>query len=316
MPALSYLSGLLPFGPWKQKDDIPPPLTTAAASFLLVLYALSYFIPFYLSPTTRPSPTLSRDSPTVIRARIRSVVLTCTLCLVSTALILSRFAHSPLPNILHLTGIYPLGLLPTLQALLLTTLLFLGPLFHSLVLERSYTSIRASIVEIFTEPIGFRNIIAGPVTEELLFRSASVPLMLVAETSLTKTIFLSPIIFGLAHVHHFYEFRLTNPQVPAAAALARSIFQLAYTTLFGAYATFLFIRTGSLLAVCVVHAFCNCMGLPKVWGLLDGPGGRESRAWSVAYYVLLVAGAVGWYKNLWDWTVCENALVSPERFVR
>lgn len=160
--------------------------------------------------------------------------------------------------------------------------------------------------------------------------------MLLAQTSLTKTIFLTPIIFGLAHVHHFYEFRLTNPQVPTSAALLRSLFQLGYTTLFGAYATFLYIRTASLAAVCAVHAFCNCMGLPQVWGRVEpvpvlaggdigefgaAAGGRKkdsrpSILWSVAYYLLLVVGAVLWWKNLWVLTESENALVESEAFSR
>jgi prenyl protein peptidase len=173
--------------------------------------------------------------------------------------------------------------------------------------------------------------------------------MLLAATSPTKTILLTPILFGLAHVHHFYEFRLTHPRVPAAAALLRSAFQFAYTTLFGAYATFLFLRTGSLAAVCAVHAFCNCMGLPQVWGrveppaseggmvapvpvmaggdvgegegggerrMVGGSSGRPSILWSVAYYVLLVAGAVVWYRNLWVLSESGNALVPSEAFGR
>ena len=162
-------------------------------------------------------------------------------------------------------------------------------------------------------------------TEEVLFRSAAVPLMLLARTSMATTIFLSPVIFGLAHFHHFYEFRLTNANVPVVAAVARSILQLAYTTLFGAYATFLFLRTGSLLAICLVHAFCNCMGLPRVWGRVQ-PGAEEADEertttaatgkkapwvlWSISYYVLLVVGALFWYRNLWSLTESPSALVS------
>jgi prenyl protein peptidase len=165
--------------------------------------------------------------------------------------------------------------------------------------------------------------------------------MLLSQSSLRQTIFLTPVIFGLAHVHHFYEFRLTHTQVPAARALARSLFQLGYTTIFGAYATFLFLRTGSLLAVCAVHAFCNCMGLPQVWGRVEplpvlvggdvvgenggnggGRGGQQKQGqkkrasilWSVAYYVLLVAGAVLWYRNLWVLSESRNALVPGSAF--
>lgn len=144
--------------------------------------------------------------------------------------------------------------------------------------------------------------------------------MVIAGTPIRQTIFLSPVVFGLAHFHHFYEFRLTNPAVPLAAALLRSLFQLAFTTLFGAYATFAYLRTGSLLAVCAVHSFCNCMGPPRVWGRV-APAPTAARrddergtGWTVAYYLLLVSGAVLWWKNLWAWTESANALVPTSAF--
>jgi prenyl protein peptidase len=170
------------------------------------------------------------------------------------------------------------------------------------------------------------------VTEEILFRSASVPLLLLSQTSNRTTIFLTPIIFGLAHVHHFYEFRVTHPHTPVMAAFLRSLLQFTYTTLFGGYATFLYLRTGSLLAVILVHAFCNWMGFPRFWGRLTydndtvmGPdvGDKKSEdskqtasdgslgiGWTIAYYVLLVTGAVGWKKLLWQWTESSAALTS------
>jgi prenyl protein peptidase len=148
----------------------------------------------------------------------------------------------------------------------------------------------------------------------VLFRSASVPLMLLAQTSVTKTVFLSPVIFGLAHLHHFYEFRISHPQVPVSVSVLRSLLQLTYTSLFGAYATFLFLRTGSLLAISVVHAFCNCMGFPRFWGRVDVDYGESktdppSIMWSVVYYVLLFVGAFFWWKSLGSLTKSSNELV-------
>lgn len=149
--------------------------------------------------------------------------------------------------------------------------------------------------------------------------------MLAAQTSVTKTIFLSPVIFGLAHFHHFYEFRVTHSHVPVATGLLRSLFQFGYTSLFGAYVTFLFLRTGSLLTIFVVHAFCNCMGFPRFWGRVE-PEAREdfpkkdggaatkrpSVLWTMVYYFLLVLGAVSWWRNLGPLTESSNALVSMD----
>ena len=147
--------------------------------------------------------------------------------------------------------------------------------------------------------------------------------MLLAHASRTQTIFLSPIIFGLAHVHHFYEFKLTNPQVPVFAAILRSVVQFSYTTLFGAYATFIYLRTGSVLAIFIVHAFCNCMGFPRFWGRImpsairygdpeskEQEGGPKSYlGFTIIYYALLLVGLGLWCRNLWVLTESSNALV-------
>lgn len=45
-----------------------------------------------------------------------------------------------------------------------------------------------------------------------------------------------------------------------------SCFQLLYTSLFGFFAAFVFLRTGNLFAAIAAHTFCNFMGLPRVWG--------------------------------------------------
>ncbi|KAL2164515.1 hypothetical protein VTH06DRAFT_3731 [Thermothelomyces fergusii] len=310
--------------PW-HKDGLPPPppISVGAAYGLLVLYALSYFVPFYLSKTTRPSPTLSRDAPSVIRARIRFVTLSCLACAVFTYQVLTRAGGTSPLEALHFLGLWPVAVPETLRVLSLTALLFAGPLYKYLIVERGWADwVRLRpLVEVWEDLMTWRNIVAGPVSEEVLFRAASIPLVLLARVPPATTVFLTPVVFGLAHVHHYYEFRLSRPDVPAAASLLRSAFQFTYTTLFGAYATFLFLRTGSLAAVCAVHAFCNCMGLPQVWGRVDPPSdwpaaasassrrSRPSILWSVVYYVLLIAGALLWYRNLWALSESDNALL-------
>jgi len=42
------------------------------------------------------------------------------------------------------------------------------------------------------------------------------------------------------------------------------VVQWTYTTLFGAYVSHVFVRTGSLSGVTLAHAICNYMGLPDV----------------------------------------------------
>ncbi|SPN98308.1 related to CAAX prenyl protease 2 [Cephalotrichum gorgonifer] len=290
-----------------------------AAGLLLLLYTLLYVLPLYASKRTRPSPTLSRDSPLVIQARITSVTVSTALCSVLTFLILSARSDdgsdSGSISPLRAMGYWPLGLWHSLRSLALVALLFAGPLYEALVVYgmwKDWTTLQP-LYDIWYEWTSWRNFVVGPVTEELLFRSAAVPLLVGAGVSLGKIVFLTPIIFGLAHIHHFYEFRLTHPHVPIIAAVARSLLQLTYTTLFGAYATFIFLRTGSLLAIIIVHAFCNAMGLPRFWGHVQPywmyPG-QQPWVWTSVYYVLLVSGSVAWWWQLWPLTESGNALAS------
>lgn len=93
----------------------------------------------------------------------------------------------------------------------------------------------------------------------------------------------------------------------------------------------------------LVHAFCNWRGLPRFWGRVTredddgaetiiGPdiGGAEDNdngsgkrnedgpksaatgelgvAWTVAYYIVLVVGAVSWKKLLWTLTETSSSL--------
>jgi prenyl protein peptidase len=309
--------------------------------------------PFYFSSATRPSQQLSRDAPSVIKARIQSVVLSSIICSAVTFFILSFDKNGTALRALHNLGYFPIGLVDTAKSLTLLAILFLGPLYEAGVVEGSWRDwIRLrGFRELLGSWIGYRNLVAvwspsalyvsitnrvqGPVTEEVLFRSAAVPLFILSRASLSTIIFGTPVIFGLAHIHHFYEFRITHPHTPLIGAVIRSVFQFSFTTLFGSFATFLFLRTGSLLAVCLAHAFCNWMGLPRVWGRVGGletlvgpemgddrgkrnddgavlrvSQGRLAVGWTVLYYVLLVTGAVGFYKCLWVLTESESALVA------
>ncbi|KAH6603412.1 CaaX prenyl protease [Trichoderma cornu-damae] len=299
-------------------------LSQPQAFGLLVAYSLVYVLPLYASSHTRASPGRSRDAPETIRARIHVVSLSTTACSLVTYFLLPYIcspaaAAAASCSPLHLMGYWPLGVLEALRACFLTGLLFAAPLYECLVIDgawREWASGLQPLRDVWTEWPAWRNLVAGPVTEECLFRSAAVPLLLVAGSSLSSIIFLSPVVFGLAHLHHFYQFRVTYPQTPLAAAIARSVLQFSYTSIFGAYANFLFLRTGSLIAVVLVHAFCNSMGLPRVWGAVtpywlsqaDSSRSGHAALWSGIYYVLLIGGSVAWWKNLYPLTESPVAL--------
>lgn len=148
----------------------------------------------------------------------------------------------------------------------------------------------------------------------------------------SRIVFIAPLYFGVAHIHHFYEFKLTHPYTSVTTSLLRSLLQFSYTTIFGWFAAFVFLRTGSLPAVIIVHSFCNYCGLPRFWGRVEAqnpvipnmirgkedPSGKAEYEpykplglrWTIAYYVLLVLGAFAFRSQLWVLTESPNGLAS------
>ncbi|KAE8399414.1 hypothetical protein BDV37DRAFT_231510 [Aspergillus pseudonomiae] len=313
-----------------------PAISAQTAAFFSICLTLVYVVPFYVSSTTRPSPTLSRDAPSVIRARIKAVTLSCIGSTLAVSWLIIAKGNVPLSEALRFLGWWPVGFTEVLRSLLLTAILFAGPLFERGIAEGEWRDwIKGNrISETLRGWIGWRNYVAGPVTEEVMFRSAIIPLHILAKASPSRIVFTAPLYFGIAHVHHFYEFRLTHPDTSIIAALFRSVFQFGYTTIFGWYATFIYLRTGSLPAVILAHAFCNWCGLPRLWGRveagvpLESPLGKGkgdtdrgpvyaysqlSIGWTIAYYGILVGGATGFYYALWPLTDSSSALVAFTR---
>ncbi|KAJ5397325.1 hypothetical protein N7509_005438 [Penicillium cosmopolitanum] len=318
------------------KGQDEPSLSVHTVVVFSVALTLLYVLPFYLSHATRPSPTLSRDAPSVIRARIRAVTGSCVASSFIVLWLIVEEGNSSLGAALSMLGWWPIDLADILRSLLLTAILFLGPLFERGIAEGEWRTWfrRSKLSESLSGWIGWRNYVAGPVTEEVMFRSAIIPLHLLAHISPGRVVFIAPLYFGIAHVHHFYEFRLTHPDTSVLASLLRSLFQFGYTTIFGWYATFIYLRTGSLIAVILVHSFCNWCGLPRFWGRVeagesfgvpintrgkeDSDGnyvaedddGQLGIGWTIAYYLLLVLGAVSFAQCLWPLTESYYGLVS------
>ncbi|KAJ4369892.1 CAAX prenyl protease [Neocucurbitaria cava] len=308
-----------------------PVISPSAAALLSAAYVSIYVIPFYLSSATRPSPTLTRDAPSSIRARTRAVTFSTLVCSVITVLVLYKHDVSA-TEIARLLGLWPVSLFDTARSMLLVAILFAGPLFEYGVVNdgwKDWIRLRG-VHETLSSWIGYRNFIVGPVSEELVWRSCIVPLHVLAHFSGTQIIFLTPLYFGIAHLHHLYEFRITHPEVPLFVAILRSLFQFTYTSLFGFFAAFVFIRTGSVYTCMLAHTFCNWMGLPRFYGRVGveagvpiGPPDADKKddkrrhalpfrgksvAWTVAYYGVLVAGAAGFYYQLLPLTESKYTL--------
>ncbi|GAB1197334.1 hypothetical protein APSETT444_006627 [Aspergillus pseudonomiae] len=131
---------------------------------LRTLYAKSYVyvVPFYVSSTTRPSPTLSRDAPSVIRARIKAVTLSCIGSTLAVSWLIIAKGNVPLSEALRFLGWWPLGFTEVLRSLLLTAILFAGPLFERGIAEGEWRDwIKGNrISETLRGWIGWRNYVA------------------------------------------------------------------------------------------------------------------------------------------------------------
>ncbi|EFR03481.1 CAAX prenyl protease 2 [Nannizzia gypsea CBS 118893] len=317
-------------------DKEPEPLiSVATAVWCSILCTILYVAPLYTSKATRPGPTLSRDAPSLIKARIRAVMVSCFFCSIATFYFIVHSGRSTPLQGLQLLGWWPIGLPEIGKSLLLTAMLFMGPLFEMGIAEGRWRNwVRGrTLVQTLRSWTGWRNYVAGPITEEVTFRSIITVIHLMAKMSPGKIVFLTPLYFGIAHINHFYETKLAQPDTPLVPVFVRSLFQFTYTTIFGWYATFLYLRTGSLPAVILVHSFCNYCGLPRLWGRVEtsipiestliraskfdedenifgSVDGATGLGWSVAYYILLFAGVGLFYYQFWPLTESSKALVS------
>jgi prenyl protein peptidase len=107
-----------------------------------------------------------------------------------------------------------------------------------------------------------RNFIVAPWTEEVVFRACMVPPLLASGMTVHQVTLVAPLFFGIAHIHHAVT-RLSQGE-RLSSVFFITLFQFLYTSLFGSYAAYAFIRTGSVLAVTVSHVYCNWMGLPDL----------------------------------------------------
>lgn len=144
---------------------------------------------------------------------------------------------------------------------------------------------------------GLRNFVVGPLTEEFIWRSCILPVTAfstagsLAPSKSPWVIFGTPLYFGIAHLHHARETYISRGKTKEAAQFAclQATVQLAYTTVFGWYANWLWLRTGNILAPFISHVFCNVMGLPNPWGAAkDHPSRHKGEMGTMANGILYV----------------------------
>ncbi|KAK9898725.1 Abi-domain-containing protein [Cystobasidium minutum MCA 4210] len=286
---------------------------------LNTLYTSGYVGSLFVLPSARTGggrrdpktkQLLVRDSPRVIKARMASVTVASIASLAAVAsLAKQRNPSLSTKDVAALLGLWKPGMTlketVTLIALPLgcTMSLFLGPLY-GLYLEKRLPGMRNfsfknDVIGTLTSLVGLRNYVVGPVSEELLFRSCILGTAAMYGRGRKYLIFVTPLYFGIAHAHHAYETYVLGGKTRQSLqqGILRALFQTLYTSLFGWHASFLYLRTGSILPPILSHIFCNVMGFPQLGqSLHDFP----SRKWVIlgAY----AAGIVAYSQTLWPFT--------------
>lgn len=125
--------------------------------------------------------------------------------------------------------------------------------------------------------------VVAPISEEVVFRSVMVASMVTGlrgavtqgaavvvdpSSSMWMVVCLNPLCFGLAHVHHCIE--KVERGWDLFSAVASTLVQFTYTSIFGCIATLLFMRTGSIYSAIWSHVICNYAGLPDT-GFMHPP---------------------------------------------
>ncbi|KAA1120152.1 hypothetical protein PGT21_037209 [Puccinia graminis f. sp. tritici] len=305
-------------------------LTPGAAHAASAFAACSYVGVLYLFPScrTRPLETdqegrrLDRLHPVILKARLWAVSVSCFFSLLLVAVLAGACSDTPLPTssigeTLHrtlvLTGLETRQIHSTLehirlliQPVILTAILYLGAIYTDVVLEpKTRTGEEGPSSGRLNEIINIyvvRALILGPLYEEIVFRGCILAFhSLVSpadQLSKTKLIFSTPLWFGFAHVHGVWETYRTLGGGKKALMIAtiQSTFQFIYTTIFGWYAAFVFLRTGSVISATLCHSFCNYMGLPPIFESMKR---FPNKRIAIAFYYVVGMGAFGYLLQRW-----------------
>ncbi|KIY71377.1 Abi-domain-containing protein [Cylindrobasidium torrendii FP15055 ss-10] len=301
-----------------------PPLPPPLANGLAAGFAGCYVGFLYISQATRVSYSKGqsagdrqrletergRNHPDVIRARLTAAGLatavSCCICYYVLGLLESELDSGIVA--IHTAERLGFASYHPILSHLVAPVLFLGPLYAMYLYEdlpfQSNWS-KEKFTRDYVNLIGFRNFVAGPFTEEVVFRACILFAYHLCGASRTKMIFVAPLWFGVAHLHHGWDVynRLGRTKRALQVAVLQVAFQFIYTTLFGFHCSYLFLRTGSIYPSLTAHVFCNIMGLPMPTSEARAFPRRKSFIFAV--YIL---GILGYIFTITRWTQNDNSL--------
>jgi prenyl protein peptidase len=204
----------------------------------------------------------ARNLPQIVRVRILAAILVSILI---TLCLFVAFGVS-----LEDLGVKREGnTISAIVSLCSVILLYLGPLVQPFFKERGRKVLIRHLWNEYTQDefverwdLAVRNLVVAPITEEWVFRSCMLSLLLPVMRP-WKAVVVSPMLFGLCHLHHIFEW-FRSPVVPFKHVCLQVLFQVCYTFVFGTYAAYLFVLTGRIAGPIAVHVFCNFFGFPPI----------------------------------------------------
>lgn len=248
-------------------------------------------------------PSEGRNHPRTVRKRFASLAGACAAACVPVMRVITA---SPVPEAVARAGVTPpaslaaaLGVAPrpmaaatsTAASLALAAALFLGPLTHHAIDNKLGSRFGRALR--LDDSLKLRDYVVAPLAEEFAFRACVIGVLAWSGScTVASCVFLSPMCFGAAHLHHFRELRRTRGLGAAGVIIGA---QFAYTAAFGWFAAFTFLRTGHLCGPVAAHSFCNVMGLPDLGGAL----GHRKKGVIVGAYVVGIAAFIA---GLWPAT--------------
>jgi prenyl protein peptidase len=248
--------------------------------WLAVGYAVLCALMFVSSLYVRGDVRVSRNDRSEVKRRMVAVSVAAVI-----GIVLLRVAYDSEQckyTFLSLCGVrFDQSALVAIAALMLhVVLLFAGPLVQEWYEGYDEDWRNWSLLDV-------RNLVFAPVLEEVVFRAlVCAALRIGAGWSAERTVIVSSLLFGAAHMHHIVHHVVVERIAWSRAAVA-VLGQFLYTTLFGLYTAYVYVQYGHLLAVCLLHSFCNRMGFPDVLGAREHVGVAVAYVVGLALFVAL-----------------------------
>lgn len=218
------------------------------------------------------SRSRSRNDLAVVRWRMAACFAVCLIAWIPLWLELKTVRKDAEPiwqQLLVCLGLRVRGFVPAaILPVCLTALLYSGPIAMKAIdfwvpthdAQNGHSASR-DIAPRQSRTMVMRDVLVAPLTEEFVFRACMVPLLIHRGFAVKSVVAIAPLFFGVAHLHHLYEL-VAFQRLSMSRATLQVAGQMLYTTVFGAFATWLLIRTGSLVAPISAHMLCNMFGFP------------------------------------------------------